>query len=126
MCPSISCTSFKLAPFSNRCVANECLRVCGDISLSIFAFKAYFLICLQKYCLDIGAPSRLRKRYLVLFLAYFGLTKVTYLLIKSKANSPIGTILSLLPLPFIFKYPSLKFIFPNCKLSSSDTLKPDA
>ena len=36
-CPSIVCIAFKSAPFCNKCVANECLKTCGVISLSICA-----------------------------------------------------------------------------------------
>ena len=37
-CPSNSCTLFRSAPLSNRCVAKVCLNVWGDI----FCFSALF------------------------------------------------------------------------------------
>ena len=53
-CPSRDCMYRKSVPFSNKCVANECLRLCIDTFLLIFAILKAVLkilyILLSAYC----------------------------------------------------------------------------
>ena len=40
-CPSMVCTDRRSAPRSNKCVANECRNLCGEIGSAIPATRAY-------------------------------------------------------------------------------------
>src|SRR3990170_1786792 len=99
--PSISWTSLKSAPRSRRCVAKEWRTMWGFIFLrSMLATRACFLIKTQKFCLVMGPPLMDKKRWAdLLWPARTGLEASMYLLSHNMADSPMGTIRSLLPLP---------------------------
>ena len=61
-CPNISCTPLSSAPPSSRCVANECLSICGVICFFIPAWRAYFLIIFHILCRESPLPSLERNR----------------------------------------------------------------
>jgi hypothetical protein len=59
-CPSISCTALRSAPPSIRCVAKECLKVCGLIFFLIPALAARSFIIVKIMALVSLFPLRLR------------------------------------------------------------------
>ena len=115
--PSISWTTLRSAPCSIRCVANECLNVCGDISFMIPAARVYFFTILNKETLLIDFPNLLRNTRSSAFAAGAGLSSM-YASRASTAISPIGTSLSLLPFPMIRMKP--------CSRKSDEIFSPEA
>ena len=61
-CPKRSCTDRKSAPLFIKCVAKECLNVCGVQSQSNPTFIEYSLINFQIVCLDNDLPLLLTNK----------------------------------------------------------------
>ena len=122
-CPSISCTTLRSAPCSIRWVANECLNVCGEISLRMPAARVYFLTILNRDTLLMDFPNLFRNTMSSFFAAGAGLSSI-YDSKASMAISPIGTSLSLFPFPMIRMNPWSRKSDEIFNPEASETRKP--
>src|SRR5438309_13781 len=85
--PSINCTERRSAPFSSRCVANECRSTCGEMCALIPACRAYLTIFIQNDCRDIGRLRLVRKRCGSARRLKWGRPRSTYAVIGSRGNA---------------------------------------
>ena len=111
-CPNIICIDRKSAPFSSKCVANECLKVCGLIVFPKFILAANPLIIVKIMARVSCFPRRFKKR---VSSKFFEITKwflivFRYKLINFSVEGAIGTNLCLFPFPVILINDRLMFL----------------